>query len=157
VRQQYQKLLTLDGKLNLDMREKIQRLVDKLGASASFLCAVHCALLPIMVSVLPLLGLSILADEKFEIVMLALAAGLAVVSGCCGYLTHRNCWVVFSFAGALVILGLGALVFHDHHGSYHKHDNWLFMALGGTMLAITHIVNHRLCSRCDTCCEDKNG
>src|SRR5690348_9027020 len=50
---------------------------DRVGATASFLCAVHCALLPFVIALLPLIGLGFLADHRFERVFVACAAALA--------------------------------------------------------------------------------
>ncbi|MEO7072934.1 MAG: MerC domain-containing protein, partial [Rhodanobacter sp.] len=39
---------------------------DRVGATASFLCAVHCAALPFVLALLPFVGLGFLADHRFE-------------------------------------------------------------------------------------------
>ena len=40
--------------------------LDLLGAAASFLCAIHCATMPLIIGLLPLAGLSFLAGESAE-------------------------------------------------------------------------------------------
>ena len=37
---------------------------DRIGASASFLCALHCAALPFVFALLPALGLGFLGDDE---------------------------------------------------------------------------------------------
>jgi hypothetical protein len=44
----------------------LTRLADRFGATASFLCAIHCAALPLVIAALPALGLGFLADHRFE-------------------------------------------------------------------------------------------
>src|SRR6478672_8405035 len=53
-------------------------IADRFGATASFLCAIHCALLPFVIAVLPALGLAFLADHRFERGFIAFASVLAL-------------------------------------------------------------------------------
>ena len=46
---------------------------DALGISASLACAIHCALLPLLLSSLPVFGVNILHNLKFEIIMILMA------------------------------------------------------------------------------------
>lgn len=58
--------------------------VDRVGATLSFICALHCALQPLLLAVLPLMGLGVLLDERLETVFLGfsiLLAGSSVISG----------------------------------------------------------------------------
>jgi hypothetical protein len=48
------------------MKKNISSWLDATGATASWLCAVHCIVLPFAVSLLPIVGLSFLLDEKTE-------------------------------------------------------------------------------------------
>ncbi|HEX7905671.1 MAG TPA: MerC family mercury resistance protein, partial [Chitinophagaceae bacterium] len=49
---------------------------DALGIGASLACAIHCALLPLLISSLPLFGMDIINNETFEISMIVLAFGI---------------------------------------------------------------------------------
>ena len=42
------------------------RLLDRLGATGSLLCAIHCALLPLLIALLPSLGIAAWLGEDFE-------------------------------------------------------------------------------------------
>jgi hypothetical protein len=46
---------------------------DALGITTSVLCAVHCALLPLLVASLPVLGINIIHNASFELGMIGLA------------------------------------------------------------------------------------
>jgi hypothetical protein len=48
-------------------RPKPSPLLDRLGAAGSLLCALHCALLPLAIAVLPALGIALWSSEAFEI------------------------------------------------------------------------------------------
>ena len=45
-----------------------QDLVDTIGAFLSFSCAIHCVAMPLLVTILPLLGLGFLASERAELI-----------------------------------------------------------------------------------------
>ena len=55
---------------------------DRLGATASFLCAVHCAALPLVIATLPAIGLGFLANH--EPVLSVLRPGVVRVHGAAG-------------------------------------------------------------------------
>ena len=55
-------------------------LADTTGACLSVACAVHCLAMPLLVAVLPLIGLGFLANESAELVLILVAIGLAVGS-----------------------------------------------------------------------------
>jgi len=45
----------------------IQKLnLDKVGIGASLLCAIHCALLPVLFTTLPLMGVELLKSKHVE-------------------------------------------------------------------------------------------
>ena len=46
---------------------------DALGITTSVACAIHCAVLPLFFSVLPLFGINIIHNIAFEAVMVMLA------------------------------------------------------------------------------------
>ena len=63
---------------------------DSFGISVSIACAIHCAVLPLFLSSLPLFGLDILHNKIFEYSMI----GLAGIIGCSalyhGYKKHHH-------------------------------------------------------------------
>ena len=97
-------------------RNRWARFADRFGATASFLCAIHCALLPFLVAVLPALGLGFLADHRYERAFILFATLLALTS----------------LAGAMIAL--------DDATNLHA----TLVAIGGTLVACAHIVNMRL-------------
>jgi hypothetical protein len=46
---------------------------DALGITASLACAIHCAVLPLMLTSLPLFGINIIHNAIFEYSMIGLA------------------------------------------------------------------------------------
>ncbi len=121
--------------------------LDRAGATASFLCAIHCALMPLVVALLPLLGLSFLASEPVEWALLAASATLGSWSLCLGFRQHRSRRVFMVLAVALALL-LAGRMFHEHHfGAWGP----ILMVLGGLTMMSAHLLNHRLCHACKKC------
>ena len=64
--------------------------LDRAGAAASFLCALHCAVMPFVITALPLLGLGFLASEPVEWALLGCSGILGALSLCVGFREHRR-------------------------------------------------------------------
>ena len=134
------------GKAALSSLGDVSKL-DRAGATASFLCAIHCALMPLVISLLPLLGLSFLASEPVEWALLAASATLGSWSLCLGFRQHRSRRVFMALGVALALLVAGR-VFHEHHlGAWGP----ILMVLGGFSMMGAHLLNHRLCHACKQC------
>jgi hypothetical protein len=115
-------------------------MADRFGATASFLCAIHCALLPFVIAVLPALGLAFLADHAIERGFVIFACALASVMLLLGYRRHRRPNALFLLLPAMALLLAGVIV--DFESSAVTHA-WL-VSTGGSLLAIAHLVNLRL-------------
>lgn len=77
--------------------------VDQLGASLSLACALHCALQPLLLVALPLIGLGFLMNELLETLFLAFSLTLAAWSFFSAFAHHRRP-IVFSFWGVAASL-----------------------------------------------------
>lgn len=118
----------------------LDRAIDRVGAVASFVCAVHCALLPIVFGVLPALGLGFLADHRIERVFVLFAIALATTSLAFGLRRHGS-WRAFWFLiPGIVLLVAGLLIGASHADTLHA----VLVSLGGTLVALSHLVNLRL-------------
>ena len=63
---------------------------DGLGIATSLACAIHCALLPLILSSLPLFGINIIHNVYFEWGMIILAFGIGSYSLYHGYIKHHQ-------------------------------------------------------------------
>ncbi|WEN13409.1 MerC domain-containing protein [Rhodanobacter sp. AS-Z3] len=113
---------------------------DRVGAIASFLCAIHCALLPFVLALLPLVGLEFLADHRFERIFVLCACGLAGLVLYRGYLRHRRALPLRLAVPGLSLLLLG-IIFIDV-GTPILHS--VLVTTGGLLLAAAHFTNLRL-------------
>ena len=66
---------------------------DAIGIGASLACAVHCALLPLFLSSLPLFGINIINNNFFEAGMILLALCIGSYSLYHGYKKHHHSWI----------------------------------------------------------------
>ena len=72
--------LTMNTKINWDM----------MGIATSIACAIHCALLPVLVSTLPVFGINIVHNSIFEWGMIVLAFIVGSYSLFHGYVKHHH-------------------------------------------------------------------
>jgi hypothetical protein len=127
--------------------------LDNAGMTASLLCAAHCALLPIVVTLLPLVGLSFLAHETTEWMLLGLSAALGMSSLCLGFRQHRSRRALAVLSAGLALLAGGHMVEHLEVGEF----GVALVVLGGLTVAAAHWVNRRLCLACRVCHDEENG
>ena len=117
------------------------RWADSFGSISAIVCALHCALLPFVIAVLPAFGLSVLATSGFEYGYVAFATALALTSLWLGYRRHR----VYR-ALAFLVPGLAAvwsgILWPFVHEDVIRHA--VVMTFGGTLIAVAHLVNLRL-------------
>jgi Flp pilus assembly protein TadB len=116
------------------------RIVDRFGATASFLCALHCAALPLVIAVLPVLGLGFLADHRFERFFVAFAAVLALSTLIVGFRRHQSFRAFWFLLPGIVLLIAGVVVDVDHATVGHA----VLVSIGGTLVALAHLMNLRL-------------
>ena len=112
-------------------------LADRVGATASFLCAIHCALLPFVLTLLPLLGLGFLAGHRFERGFVMFAATLALLSLVGGYRRHRRPFPLLLALPGLLLLLLGVTWAADISIVLHS----AMVTSGGVLVASAHFVN----------------
>lgn len=123
-----------------DDAPRSSRLMDTLGAAGSFLCALHCASLPLLVALVPALGLTLLADHAFERGFVLVAAAFAAASLWLGYRRHRAFRALMFLLPGVAVLALGA--FTPLHADPLPHA--VLMSVGGTLVACAHLLNLRL-------------
>lgn len=122
-------------------RWSLHRWVDSLGTVGAALCAIHCALLPFALVLLPVVGMGILASAGFEIGFVMFATALAIASLWHGYRRHRAYHAMAVLLPGLIALWAGLLIpaLHDS-----KLAHAVAMSIGGTLVAVAHLLNLRL-------------
>lgn len=114
---------------------QFHQIADRAGAFGSLLCALHCALLPFLLALLPGLGVGLLGSPAFEIGFTVAASLLGIGSLLVGWLRHRQTDALRILAFGLALLWLGAFVSAIHH---HTLAHALSMAIGGGLVGAAH-------------------
>jgi hypothetical protein len=123
------KVLTAGMKINL----------DGLGIAASILCAIHCAVLPLLFSSIPLLGINIVSNPFFEFGMIGLAFIIGANALRHGYRRHHHRFTPF----VLFTIGFGFLLSKE---LLPVHRSWMVLpAL--VFIVAAHVINFRLCRK----------
>lgn len=152
--------------------------MDRVGMATSTLCAIHCAVLPFVIGLLPLIGLSFVANSLFEWGMVGFAAIVGTISLFRGHKVHRKHTAFCFFVPGLALVLAGLMFFscvcsecglHKVYGydiskkqmvvvrtvpvPQKQSFPWraIVMAMGGISIATAHFVNMRLCRTCHTC------
>lgn len=115
-----------------------------MGIATSVACAIHCALLPIIMSTLPVFGINIIHNSFFEWGMIALAFLVGSYSLFHGYIKHHR-----SFAPILIFsTGFIFLVLKQFFVEF----EYSFLAIAVTLIISAHFYNYRLCqqSKCSS-------
>ena len=116
--------------------------LDRIGMTASTLCAIHCALIPIFLTALPLLGLEFLANEWVEISMILLSVILGTFSLSISYRKQHHKLLPF------LVLIIGFALIATGHFAGLKSLEPILIPLGGFTVAAAHLVNWKLNNTC---------
>jgi tetrahydromethanopterin S-methyltransferase subunit C len=110
---------------------------DALGISASLACAIHCALLPILMSSLPILGFDIIQNVLFEYIMIGLAFIIGAIALHHGYRRHHHRLLPLALFSAGICFLLAKQAWHSLH---------IWLLVPAVLLIISaHLLNFRYC------------
>jgi hypothetical protein len=106
--------------------------------------------MPLIVNVLPLMGMSFLASETAEWTFLSSSIMLGIASLGMGYRKHRALAVL---ATGVILLTLGHVAEESGGLSY----GVPLMVCGGLSMMLAHIINLHLCRACHLCRRDSES
>ena len=110
---------------------------DAFGIAASVACAIHCAVLPLILSSLPLFGINIIENQGFEFIMIALAFIVGVYSLYHGRKKHHHSFYpMLLFAAGISLLFIKSML-HSH--------NIMLLLPAVSLVVVAHYVNYKLC------------
>ena len=110
---------------------------DALGIVASVACAIHCAVLPLLLTSLPLLGVEIIHNVGFEYFMIILAFFIGAYSFYHGWKKHHH-----SLTPILIFSAGFALLFAKQ--IWHEWQLW-FLIPAVLLIVTSHVINYRSC------------
>ena len=122
-------------------------MLDRIGITATSLCALHCILLPVIIPALPLLGIGFLADHTWEHMFLLMTAVLGTIALFSGFKRYHKRLYPF------YLLYLGVALYWIKHDFSEEVE--IYFILGGASLIIAaHFINILLCNSCKQCDDD---
>ena len=116
---------------------------DAVGITATLACAIHCALLPLLLTSLPLFGVNIIHNTWFELGMIAIAFMVGGYSLWHGRLKHHHKWQPL----LIFIAGMIFLVIKQFFADY---EGWLLIP-AVLFIVSGHLLNWRLCRKAKHC------
>lgn len=110
---------------------------DAFGVTVSIACAIHCALLPLILSSLPLFGVDIIDNIYFEYGMIALAFFVGAYSLYHGFKKHHHKWLPLIIFSVGIFCLLAKQIFHNWH---------LYLLIPAVIFIIlSHFLNYKFC------------
>ncbi len=110
---------------------------DAIGITASLACAIHCAILPMVLSTLPIFGINIVDNAAFEYFMILLAFCIGCYSLWHGYRKHHRS------PGPLLVFSLGICLLFAKQ-VWHSYQLWL-LPFAMIFIITSHLMNYRFC------------
>lgn len=109
---------------------------DALGAGASFVCAIHCAALPLLLSVVPLMGISFFENPYIEYSLMFISFIIGLIALYRGYSHHKGTLPIVLFA-----TGFPLLVFS--HIKLQGIISFSIIGFAALLIIGAHILNYR--------------
>ena len=123
--------------------QKLSPRLDNIGITASTICAVHCAVVPLVFTSLPLIGLGVLANVwvEWSMIIFALAIGVYSIGSSYRRTHHRVLPLMILVAGFITIMAGHLLVTGIAEA--------VVVPIGGLLIALAHFVNYRYTGACN--------
>lgn len=121
---------------------------ERIGIFVTVLCAIHCVATPVIITVMPLFGASLLSNPIWEWLLIGVSLGLAVLILAKDFISkHKNTLPLLVLGGGFSTKALGLLVVG--HSSYEP----LIISLGALMIVSAYVINWRLNARSRIACK----
>jgi MerC mercury resistance protein len=125
---------------------KLKINLDALGITTSLACAIHCALLPLFLTSLPVFGTNIIHNRTFEVVMIVLAFCIGSFSLFHGYRSHHHRYLpLIVFSAGFIFLVLKQFFLQD--------ELW-FLLPAVIFIMSGHFLNYYFCRQSNHCHAD---
>jgi hypothetical protein len=109
--------------------------LDAVGIGASFICAIHCALLPLLIMFLPLTGMRFFHNEILDFALIGISFTVGCFSLFRGYRRHHHkisALLLFAFGFPILVIGHFFL----------KNEGSIIVIIISAILIITaHLIN----------------
>lgn len=120
--------------------------LDMAAVMLSGICMLHCLALPLVLTILPIVNVTLVDESTFHTLMLVVILPVSLVALAIGCRQHKDLLTIVLGATGLAVLTLTALFGHEFLGLTGER---LVTSIGGLVLAGAHIQNYRCCRRND--------
>lgn len=118
---------------------------EALGIGASLACAIHCAVLPLFISSLPLWGINIVHNVFVEVLLLGSAFAIGFSTLWHGYKKHHHRYT------SLLLFCAGMILFTVNQFVAFSYSTFLLIAPAVILVIAAHFLNHRYCTIAKHC------
>jgi MerC mercury resistance protein len=112
---------------------------DSVGIITSITCAIHCVVLPLAFTSLPLFGINIIHNAVFEWAMILLAFLVGIYSLWHGFKTHHKNYLPIKYFAAGFVLLIAKQFFTSR-------EIW-FIVPAVSLIILAHYTNYKLCTK----------
>tara|TARA_B100000809_G_scaffold23094_1_gene20243 strand:+ start:5940 stop:6353 length:414 start_codon:yes stop_codon:yes gene_type:complete len=127
-----------------------RKYMDTAAIVLSGVCMLHCLALPIALTILPIVNVTLLDESTFHLIMMAVILPISVIALTIGCRQHKDKLTLVLGSVGLGILTITAIFGHDLLGLTGER---IVTSIGGLILAAAHIQNY-LCCRNDDCAHE---
>ena len=121
--------------------------MDAAAVVLSGVCLLHCLALPVALTVLPIVNVTLLDESTFHLIMMAVILPISIIALTIGCRQHKDKLTLVLGSVGLGILTITAIFGHELLGLTGER---IVTSIGGLILAAAHIQNY-LCCRIDNC------
>jgi len=123
--------------------------LDRIGMSASVACAIHCALMPLAVTLIPVSGIKLIAGEYAEWTFVGISIAIGLTSLLICYTRqHKRASALLLFVTGLLLILIARTVLAESEPL-----EIAIVVIGSLTIAASHLLNRRLCRNCSVCQE----
>lgn len=117
-------------------------------------CAVHCLLVGVALSVLSVLGLGFLGSRTAELAFFGLAIVIGAFAIYAGYQHHRSFKPALLYLAGIALVAISHFFLgrHDHQAAQEATLTTILSVMGGLSLVSFHVVNTKLSQACHGGC-----
>ena len=124
--------------------------LDAIAVVLSGVCMLHCLALPLLLTISPILNVTLLSETVFHVLLLVFILPTTVIALTIGCRSHKDKITLVLGALGLSILTITAFFGHLLFGLTGER---IVTSFGGLILAWAHVQNYRRCRR-DNCNHD---
>lgn len=115
---------------------------DKIGMTASGICAVHCMLVPFLLVAFPFLTIEIVKSNSFEWAFIGISALIAFFAMFQGYVYHKKPVPYILAIVGFVVFAIAKST-HTHEHSHDFLGTSVIHVLAGLTIVLAHYLNHK--------------